>query len=96
MKASSLLCLTFLLSGCYGSIWDKTEVPPPLTAARGGALWSQYCTYHGATDLTEINAWLQQLGQQGWQLVGVGGQTGTVYCFTARLGEDKPSGEAAR
>jgi hypothetical protein len=96
MRAASLLCLTFLFPGCYGSAWDKTEVPPPSAPTRDEALWSQYCTYHGATDLAEINAWLQELGQQGWQLVGIGGQTATVYCFKARLAESQSASEARR
>jgi hypothetical protein len=94
MRATSLLCLTLLFSGCYGSAWDKREVLPPSTPTHEGALWSQYCTYHGATDLTEVNAWLQQLGQEGWQLVGIGGQTATVYCFKARLADGQSADEA--
>jgi hypothetical protein len=96
MRAAGLLCLTILFSGCYGSAWDKTEVPPPATPTPGGALWSQYCTYHGATDLTETNAWLQQLGHQGWELVGIGGQTASVYCFKARVAEAQSAAEALR
>jgi len=92
MRAASLFCFALLVPGCHGIGWDKTELPPPSTPIRDGELWSQYCTYHGATDLTETNAWLQQLGQQGWQLVGIGGQTATVYCFKARLPEGQSAG----
>jgi hypothetical protein len=83
MRTRSLLVLVALASGCYGGAWDTREVPPPSTAARDGATLTQYCTYHGATDLREINEWLESQARQGWQLVGVGGQTATMYCFKA-------------
>lgn len=73
-----------LCTGCHGGAWDATEVPPPATPAHEGTPWTQYCTYNGANDLGEINAWLQQLGSQGWELVGLGGRNATMYCFKAR------------
>ncbi|HEY6461261.1 MAG TPA: hypothetical protein VIY73_13945, partial [Polyangiaceae bacterium] len=89
MRAATLVSLSFVLAGCHGAAWDKTEVPPPSMPSPDGATWTQYCTYHGATDLSEVNAWLEQLGRQGWRLAGVGGQTATMYCFEARLPEGR-------
>jgi hypothetical protein len=80
-------------------VWDRTELPPPAIPANAvgadsqaptvlkttGAKWAQYCTFHGASDLDDINRWLKAQGQQGWELVSVGGNAGTVYCFKARL-----------
>jgi hypothetical protein len=91
MRVAALLSFTVLLAGCHGAYWDKTAVPAPATAARDGTPWSQYCTYHGASDLTEINAWLQWLGQQGWELAGIGGNTATVYCFKSRVASAPPT-----
>jgi hypothetical protein len=76
-------------AGCYGSSWNHAEVPPPATPTHEGARWSQYCTYHGATDLAETNAWLQHLGEQGWELAGVGGQFASVYCFRSRVADSQ-------
>jgi hypothetical protein len=84
MRVTSLLLVTALCTGCNGGAFDTSEIAPPTVPGRDGTRWTQYCTYHGATDLTEINAWIQQLGRQGWELVGVGGNTATMYCFKAR------------
>jgi hypothetical protein len=90
VRSAILIFLAALCAGCHGAAWDKTEVPPPASPLRDGAEWTQYCTYHGATDLTEVNEWLRELGQQGWQLVGVGGQTATMYCFKAERDPEGP------
>jgi len=67
-------------SGCYGAAFDHTSVPAPSIEARGAKV-SQYCTFNGTTDVVALNAFLREQGERGWQLVGVGGQTATLYCF---------------
>jgi hypothetical protein len=84
MKALALAVMCALSTGCVGAAWDKTAVAAPPAPMADGARWEQYCTYNGATDLGTINAFLHEQGAHGWELVSVGGQTGTVYCFKAR------------
>jgi hypothetical protein len=81
MRAAVLLSVMVFSTACHGGMWDATVIPPPVTPAREATRWTQFCTYNGANDLTEINAWLQALGNQGWQLVAVGGRNATMYCF---------------
>jgi hypothetical protein len=81
--AAALVCT--LSTGCVGAAWDKTEVAAPPVAMADGARWEQYCTFNGATDLAGVNAFLHEQAARGWELVGVGGQTATVYCFKARV-----------
>ncbi len=74
--------LAFLVvgsTGCYGAAWDHTEVPPPPPPPPGEV--AQYCTYNGANDLAEVNAFLAAQAHDGWELVSLGGQQGSVYCF---------------
>ena len=85
MRTALLALLCTLSTGCVGAAWDKTEVPPPPVAIADGTRWAQYCTYNGAKDLAEVNEFLGRQGERGWQLVALGGQTGTVYCFKAPL-----------
>jgi hypothetical protein len=80
---AALVCA--LSTGCAGAAWDKTEVGAPPVAMADGTRWEQYCTFNGATDLATINAFLHEQGERGWELVSVGGQTATVYCFKARV-----------
>jgi hypothetical protein len=86
--AAALVCT--LSTGCVGAAWDKTEVAPPPVAMADGTRWEQYCTFNGATDLAAINAFLHEQGARGWELVSVGGQTATVYCFRARVALSTP------
>jgi hypothetical protein len=80
MRLLSCSVLLALLA-CHGAAWDHTEVPPPVLPQRGGGKVAQYCTYDGSTDLGTINEFLRRQGEAGWELVALGGQTGTVYCF---------------
>jgi hypothetical protein len=80
-----LVLLALLTTGCLGATWDHREVPAPQVAGADGTRWAQYCTFNGANDLAEINEWLRQLGEQGWELAAIGGNTGTVYCFKTRV-----------
>ena len=84
MKALTAVVMGALSTGCVGAAWDKTPVAAPSLAATDGARWEQYCTYDGANDLAKVNAFLHEQGARGWELVSVGGQTATVYCFKAR------------
>jgi hypothetical protein len=77
----AILVLFGALTACEGASWDKTPVAPPPTGGQTGAQVSQYCTYNGTSDLESLNAFLSRMGASGWQLVGVGGQTATLYCF---------------
>jgi hypothetical protein len=80
-----------LLTGCEGAAsWDRTEIQAPNVPLAAGARWEQYCTFNGAHDLTEINQWLHDQGTRGWELVSVAGQRGTVYCFKARVADERP------
>jgi len=83
-----------LSTGCVGATWDRTEVAPPPAVMADGTRWEQYCTFNGANDLAAINAFLHEQGAHGWELVALGGQTGTVYCFKARVAPR--GGELAR
>jgi len=78
MRFAALL-LFAASTGCYGAAWDHTEVPPPPPPAPGAV--AQYCTYNGANDLGEVNAFLAAQARSGWELVSVGGQVASVYCF---------------
>jgi hypothetical protein len=77
-----LSCSVLLsLLACQGAAWDRTAVPPPMVAQRVGGKVAQYCTFNGSSDLDTINEFLRRQGEEGWELVALGGQTGTVYCF---------------
>jgi hypothetical protein len=77
---TAILVVLLASSGCYGAAFDHTSVPAPPIEAQGGKV-SQYCTFNGTTDVLALNAFLREQGERGWQLVGVGGQTATLYCF---------------
>jgi len=79
MRVTALLFFVIGSSGCYGAAWDHTEVPPPPPPPPGAL--AQYCTYNGANDLGEVNAFLAAQARSGWELVSVGGQQASVYCF---------------
>ncbi len=79
------LLFGLLSAGCEGAMFARTKVPPPAVSAMAGAKWAQYCTFNGATDLDEINRFLKDQGEQGWELASVAGQTATIYCFKTRL-----------
>jgi hypothetical protein len=82
----SWILSVLLLAGCEGAASrDRTEVRAPSVAIADGARWEQYCTFNGANDLAEINQWLHEQGERGWELVSVAGHLGTVYCFKARV-----------
>jgi hypothetical protein len=76
-----LCCALLLLTACEGAVFDKTEVPPPVVPHNERGRVAQYCTHYGSSDLGAINEFLRQQGDAGWQLVGLGGSTATVYCF---------------
>jgi len=71
--------------GCNGAIWDTTAVPPPSVPQGPATKVAQYCTFYGSADLGEINEFLRRQGEAGWQLVALGGQRATVYCFRRPL-----------
>lgn len=77
---TAILVLLLGTSACYGAAFDQTVAAPPPVGAEGARV-SQYCTFNGTTDVTTLNAFLREQGDRGWQLVGVGGQTATIYCF---------------
>jgi hypothetical protein len=72
------------LTACSGAAWDHTVVAPPSVARATRVSFEQYCTFNGANDLTEINEFLRRQAQAGWELVGIGGRSASVYCFKAR------------
>jgi hypothetical protein len=80
MRFAALFVFLAASTGCHGAAWDHTEMPPPPPPPPGGAV-AQYCTYNGANDLEEVNAFLAAQARSGWELVALGGQTATVYCF---------------
>ena len=85
-----------MMFGCTGAVWDKTEVPPPRVAQAEAARWEQFCTFNGANDLAEINRYLHDMGTAGWELVSIGGQQATVYCFKTRVEGAKAMAQAER
>jgi len=85
MKLYALAMVACLSAGCEGATWARAVVPAPRMAKPPGATWMQYCTFHGADDLGDINRFLQQQGEEGWELVTVAGSTGTIYCFKSLL-----------
>jgi hypothetical protein len=84
MNVRLVVTFALLSAGCEGAMYARTKVPPPAITAADGAKWAQYCTFNGATDLGEINRFLEDQGQRGWELVSVAGQTATIYCFKTR------------
>jgi hypothetical protein len=79
MRFAALLLFFIGSTGCFGAAWDHTEVPPPPPPPPGEV--AQYCTYNGANDLDVVNAFLAAQARAGWELVSLGGQQGSVYCF---------------
>jgi hypothetical protein len=79
MRLVVLLLVLLEATGCYGAAFDHREVSPPPAPAQGAP--AQFCTYNGATDLDEVNAFLAQQAQRGWVLTALGGSTATIYCF---------------
>jgi hypothetical protein len=77
---TAILVVLLATSACYGAAYDQTVAAPPPVEAQGAKV-SQYCTFNGTTDVGALNAFLREQGERGWQLVGVGGQTATMYCF---------------
>jgi hypothetical protein len=79
MRFVVLLALLLEATGCYGAAFDKKEVAPPPQPPAG--VLAQYCTYNGANDLDDVNAFLAQQAERGWVLTALGASTASVYCF---------------
>jgi hypothetical protein len=81
MKERSAIVLA-LLAGCVAGSVASREVSKPATAAQQQR-WEYICVEK--EDADDLQAYANQAGAAGWQMVGSGGPENRTWCFKQPL-----------
>jgi hypothetical protein len=85
MKHSVSLAITLLLGCATGAAVSQVAVPSA-SASAPAARWEYFCTDQLQKDGPDMDAGMNKLGREGWELATANHETGSKWTFCFKRG----------